>query len=324
MTSESDNPLPTSGTDNAQPSTEIDNPKDWNYYDPDDDQDNVKPAVAKGTEGETNEVAESDQEIEQSDENEEPEGEENSQESEQSKAPKDTVTVEMPDGSKLSLAELKNGYSRQSDYTRKAQELANHRQEFAAFTHHQQNNLRAAQAFLQSILPPRPDTQLAYSNPAEFIAMKAHHDSAVERLQQSQAFIEHHESARNNISEAEQIETLERQKELLFQALPNLKSDKARAQFRERINEVGQAANLSPQEIDGVMDHRYYVILDLATEGLAARKARQTAKTKVAGVPPVVPQKRGQTTVLGVKNRDAMRSLSKSGSIKDAMMVDFD
>lgn len=323
MTSESDN-LPTGGTDNAQPSTNIDNPNEWDYYDPDEKQDNVKPPIAKGTEGETTESAEGVQEVEQSEDDAEPEGEEDSQESEQTLAPKDTVTVEMPSGEKVSITELKNGYMRQADYTRKAQAEANRRNEFEAFTHHQQNNLRAAQAFLQSILPPRPDPQLAYSNPAEFVAMQANHASVLERLQQSQALIEQHEAARGNLSEAEQMERLESQKELLFQALPNLKSDKARAQFREKLNEVAQAANLSPQEIDGVLDHRYYVVLDLAAEGLAARKARQTAKTKVANVPPVVPQKRGQTTTLGVKNRDAMRSLSKSGSIKDAMMVDFD
>lgn len=322
MTSESDT-LPTGGTDNAQPSTDIDNPSNWNFADPDEDQDNDKTPATKGIEGEKAESAEGVQEAGESDEQETEEDAEETPEGE-AKAPKDDVTVTLPDGSAVSLAEIKNGYLRQSDYTRKAQALANQRAEFEAITTQQHHTMRAMNAFLQSTLPPRPDPNLAYSDPATFIAQKANYDHALERLQQAQQFVASQDAALNGTQQQKQAEILESEMEAMVSALPQLASQKGKVEFFNKAKKVGEIARLSEQEIAGITDHRYLVVLDLAAEGLAARNAKQSAKAKVANVPPVVqPKNRAQNPGM-VKNRDAMRKLSQTGSIEAAMLVDFD
>lgn len=322
MTSESDT-LPTGGTDNAQPSTDIDNPSNWNFADPDEDQDNDKTPAPKGIEGEKAESAEDVQEAGESDEQETEEDAEETPEGE-AKAPKDDVTVTLPDGSAVSLAEIKNGYLRQSDYTRKAQALANQRAEFEAITTQQHHTMRAISAFLQSTLPPRPDPSLAYSDAAMFVAQKAQHEQALERLQQAQQFVASQDAALNGTQQQKQAEILESEMEAMVSALPQLASQKGKVEFFNKAKKVGEIARLSEQEIAGITDHRYLVVLDLAAEGLAARNAKQSAKAKVANVPPVVqPKNRAQNPGM-VKNRDAMRKLSQTGSIEAAMLVDFD
>jgi len=322
MTSESDT-LPSGGTDNAQPSTDIDNPSNWNFADPDDEQDNDKTPAPKGIEGEKAESAEGVQEAGESDEQETEEDAEETPEGE-AKAPKDDVTVTLPDGSAVSLAEIKNGYLRQSDYTRKAQALANQRAEFEAVTTQQHHTMRAMNAFLQSTLPPRPDPNLAYSDPGMFVAQKAQYEQAVERLQQAQHFATSQEEAKNAIEMQKQAEKLALESDAMIHALPQLATQKGKVDFFNRINPVGELSRLSPQEIAGITDHRYLVVLDLAAEGLAARNAKQSAKAKVANVPPVVqPKNRAQNPEM-VKNRDAMRKLSQTGSIEAAMLVNFD
>lgn len=321
-TSESDT-LPTGGTDNAQPSTDIDNPSNWNFADPDDEQDNDKAPATKGIEGEKAESAEGVQEAGESDEQEPEEGAEETPEGE-AKAPKDDVTVTLPDGSAVPLIELKNGYLRQSDYTRKTQDLANRQAQFEAITTQQHHTMRAMNAFLQSTLPPRPDPNLAYSDPASFIAQKANYDHALERLQQAQQFVASQDAALNGTQQQKQAEMLASEMEAMVSALPQLASQKGKVEFFNRAKRVGELARLSEQEIAGITDHRYLVVLDLAADGLAARNAKQSAKAKVANLPPVVqPKNRAQNPGM-VKNRDAMRKLSQTGSIDAAMDVDFD
>ena len=53
-----------------------------------------------------------------------------------------------------------------------------------------------------------------------------------------------------------------------------------------------------------------------------AAKARQVAKAKVAAAP-TAPRKPG-APVQVAKNADAMKRLARSGSIKDALKVDWD
>ena len=272
MTSESDT-LPTGGTDNAQPSTDIDNPSNWNFADPDDEQDNDKAPAPKGIEGEKAESAEGVQEAGESDEQETEEDAEETPEGE-AKAPKDDVTVTLPDGSAVSLAEIKNGYLRQSDYTRKAQALANQRAEFEAVTTQQHHTMRAMNAFLQSTLPPRPDPNLAYSDPATFIAQKANYDHALERLQQAQQFVASQDAALNGTQQQKQAEILESEKEAMIDALPQLASRKGVTEFFNRAKQVGEIARLSEQEIAGITDHRYLVVLDLAAVGCRWRRRR--------------------------------------------------
>jgi hypothetical protein len=324
MIGETDN-LPQGGTDNANPSTDIDNPDNWNFADPDEEkQDNGKAPATAGTEGEKAETAEGGQEAEQSDEPDE-QADDDEGDGVKAKSADDTVLVELPGGEKVPVSELRSGYMRQQDYTRGKQFEANRRNEFEAFAQVQHQNMRAIEAFLSSTMPPRPDPQLAYADPPRFIAMKAQYDAAVDRYGQAQQFVASQEQAMGFANQQSMQERLEDEKSLMTQAIPSLATHKGRQEFFNRAKGVGAVAGFSDRDIADISDHRFFVLYDLASEGLAARKARQTAKAKVANVPPVAPSKRSKqgNPAMG-KNQDAMRRLSRSGSIKDAMMVDFE
>jgi hypothetical protein len=322
MIGEPDN-QPKGGTDNAQPST-TDTPNDWDYYDPDDEkQDTVTATKSKGTEGETAESAEGTQEAEQSDETEEPESAEDSPEGEKTKALSDEILIPMPDGSRVTLAELKQGNLRQADYTRKSQDIANKRHEIEALATSTHNTMRAVSAFLESTLPARPDPMLAATNPAQFIAMKAQYDSAVERLQYAQQLAQQPQETLNTLSEQQRQELLSAEKLKMVETLPQLGTDKGRKQFKEQAANVFKEAGLPEDMLDTIDDHRLIKVLDYAIKGYAGEQAAKTARAKVAGVPPVTPQKQRTVSMAGAKNREAMAKLSRSGSIKDALLVDF-
>ena len=323
MIGEPDN-QPQGGTDNAQPST-TDTPPDWDYYDPDDEkQDTVATPKAKGTEGETAEDAEGIQEAEQSEEPDDPESAEESQDSEKPKALSDDILVPLPDGSRVTLAELKQGNLRQADYTRKSQDIANKRHEIEALAASTHNTMRAVSAFLESTLPARPDPMLAATNPAQFAAMKAQYDSAVERLQYAQQMVQQPQETLHALSEQERQELLSAEKLKMVETLPQLGTDKGRKQFKEQAANVFKEAGLPEDMLDTIDDHRLLKVLNYAIKGFAGEQAAKTARAKVAGVPPVAPQKQRTVSTAGAKNREAMARLSRSGSLKDALLVDFD
>ena len=59
---------------------------------------------------------------------------------------------------------------------------------------------------------------------------------------------------------------------------------------------------------------------------MKAEAARKTVAKKVENVPPVVPGKKAQQAGAATvrANKDAMSRLSRTGSINDAMSIDFD
>ena len=74
-------------------------------------------------------------------------------------------------------------------------------------------------------------------------------------------------------------------------------------------------------------DHRLFALAHYAKIGMEAQKAKATAAKKVASVPPVSPPKKAALSgdaQVARKNIEAMRRLSRTGSIADAMAVDFD
>lgn len=312
---------PQGGTDSAQPSTEIDNPASWDYYDPDEEQDNVAPKEAAGTEGETAETTEEVvQEAEGQDTQEEtaePETAETETQAAVKEASEDML-VTLRDGTKIPVAELRNGYMRQDHFTRE-------RQKDAQTANYLQQVSQQIEQFVMAQIPPPPDPQLAYSNPAEYVQQQAQHEAARRHWADVTQLKEQAEQGLNAVQQAEHQRVLATERDLLIQKLPALKEPKGWADFMVKAMDVAKQAGVSEDEFKTFSDHRYFAVLDLAIEGATARKAKQVAKQKVATVPPVAPPKRQvvQNSAV-VKNRDAMRKLSQSGSIRDALQVDFD
>lgn len=322
MTSEPNTPL-AGGTDNAQPSSSIDDPANWNFADPDDEQDNGKPSEATGTaEGKAEDEApeapaqEADTDEQQEEAADDPEAKPDEKKADPSIH--DDVKITLKGGEEVTLRELRDGYMRQSHFTRE-------RQKDAQRAAHIQQVSDRIQNFLAAQIPPPPEPALAYQNPNAYAAQMAQHDAAKRHwLSVVDVANEAKATAETFDSEAHH-QQIEKQMEMLKERMPSLASDEGFKKFHSKISPVAELIGLSQAELSGIVDHRFLVGLDLAAEGLAARKAREVAKQKVQNVPPVAPAKRqAAQSPKAMKNADAMKRLAKSGSIYDALNVDFD
>lgn len=320
--SETDN-QPTGGTDSTQPSTDIDNPANWDFYDPDEEkQDNIAPAKATGTEGETAASDEVTQEAEAATQ-EAPEQEAAETEGEAKADPKvlkaaDDMLIELADGSTMTVKEARNIKTFKAEATRM-------RQEDSRRANYIQSITERVNSFIQSQIPPPPELALAYSNPQEYAAQLAQHDAGRRQWEEVMKISDEAKQVTQQFTAEQHQEVLDTENAMLVAKLPRLADEKTRNEFMTKALDVAKLAGVSEQEMRSFTDHRYFVVLDYAIKGLAAEKARQVAAQKVAQVPPVAPPKRQAPQNPAVfKNRDAMQKLTRSGSLRDAMNVDFD
>lgn len=320
MTSESTN-LPAGGSDNAHPPTEIDHPDNLNFFEPGDESDNQE-ASTDGTEADS----ETDEPIEDGQEAETPTDDEAEPDDEAEKAePKDDVTVNV-NGEKVALSELKAGYMKQADYSRKTQELGNKRRDLDEMATRVTQSVNAIADFLAKQLPDAPDTSLAMTDPAKYVRDKAMYDASMAQIN---AIIEQANAPKevvNKLTDEQRTERLQAEDAKLREAFPHLTDPAKREKFFADTSRVAQELGYSEQEIRGVDDHRLFKLAHYAKLGMEAEKAKAKVAQKVEKVPPVMPNKRAQPkNAAQVRaNQDAMRKLSKSGSIHDAVMIDFE
>lgn len=299
---------PDSGIDNVNPQAD-DNAADWDYYDPDEDQDTVDAqapeATDDGSEGEAEEAEPADDEAEV----------------EASAAPE--ARVELANGEKVTVAELVKGYQRQSDYTRKSQENANIRRDLEAHANRINGINEAVIEHLTSLVPQPPSEALALQNPGAYIAQKAQYDAAVAQLQKLIEVGGQSKQVTDALTREARGQIAAQERQALMERFPEIATKDGEAKFFSGVSDVAQELGFSAEELSGVLDHRIFSLAHFARIGMEAMKAKQAAKAKAAKAPPASPVKPGRATD-AKRNVDAMRKLSRSGSIRDAMNIDWD
>ncbi|HET6407932.1 MAG TPA: hypothetical protein VFG14_08630, partial [Chthoniobacteraceae bacterium] len=172
------------------PSTDIDNPENLNFWEPSadepDDEANPEEQEDDGIAGETDEDAgEADQETEATAEAEEQDADDAEAEKQKPKASSDDeVLVTLKGGEQVPLKELKLGYMRERDYRVKTSEVANKGRELEALSNRVTNTVDAVANFLISQLPPEPNPALAMQNTGEFVRQKTMYDAAAAQINQ--------------------------------------------------------------------------------------------------------------------------------------------
>lgn len=241
--------------------------------------------------------------------------------------PRHTVKV---DGKEVEvpLSELKAGYSRQSDYTRKTQALAKEREEFQPHVEAVRQE-RAQYAHLLGIL----EQQVKAGTPESF-DMKRFDEDPIEApkeyalWQANQARLAAIKSEQDRIEAAQQAEREEQMKvwlqgerALLMDKVPTWRDpEKAKTEYAAIREHAVKALGFDDKDMDQALDHRLLVTL---------RKAWQfdqlMAKSKTTK--PVVPKAKTATPGNAQpprKGTDLTRSkqrLAKTGSVKDAAGV---
>jgi hypothetical protein len=268
------------------------------------------------------------------DDTEEPEDEEASEDEDgdddDSEEPEseDDVTVTLDGGEQIPLSELKNGYFRQKDYTAKTTELANDRkaaealrEEYVTRQKSVETTLQNLSNYLQGLVPPEPSLSLAQSNPSQYQYERALRENAIAELGQVIQMQEEAVSEGQGFS-AEEINRMKAaEQEKLVKAMPHLADPGRRVAFDAAVKETAQKFGFTEDEIAQTADSRILQLVHFAGIGKRAVENRANAKRRVET------PKKGRTKASKAppaRNRQAMQRLSKSGSIDDALAVDFD
>lgn len=229
----------------------------------------------------------------------------------------------------VTLEELQNGYSRQQDYTRKTQELANQRKEIES----QQAELRQKDDIYKDLLPKleanlkaelgeEPDWKQLYENdPIAYVREKDVWNEKQKRLEAAQA-------EQQRIKDEELAEQQKQVKEFvefgnqqLLEKVPEWKdSEKANS---EKIAIRDYAINVlgfTPQEMDQVYDYRILLGLRnswLHDKTIKATKKKPTQKAPARVARPGTANQVKKTTPL----KKSKQKLAKSGKVQDAAKV---
>ena len=314
--------LPSGGNGTATPSNSFDdNLGDFDFEEQ--DRDPAEPATEETETGDDSETTEAEsQEVENPEA--EPEGDETEPEGDEAEKPEptDDVTVKLPTGEAIPLAELKNGYMRDRDYRIKTTQVAETRKGLEAQANRVTQTVDVLADFLAKQLPPEPDPALLYTDPQTHYRQRAIYDAAIAQIN---AVIELGAAPReavNKLNDQQRSEILANENARLADRFPMTTKEQGRKEFFDRALKAAAYVGMTAQEVANETDHRRLGIAYLASLGMEALEAKKTAQKKVQGVPAIAPVKRQSATqgAVAAKGRqDALKRLSSSGRLEDAL-----
>jgi hypothetical protein len=243
------------------------------------------------------------------------------------------------DGEELEVGieELKNGYQRQADYTRKSQALAEQRKETEQIQSERMqleqerqmyaNGLQMLQeqqnAKLQEFNSVDWDT-LKNEDPYAYMIKKEEFREAQEKVQnvaQQQQYIQQEQMQQQQAAKANFIRT---EYARLVEALPEWEDKDST--IKKDIREYASTVGFRPEEIDQLADHRSVLVIKKAMEYDKLTKKVAPKKKAVKKVPKVQKSGRGNSKedskVDAIKKKRAR--LQKSGKQDDAASVFYD
>ena len=276
---------------------------------------------------------------------EDPEVEEEDEEELEEESEEDALYAVRVDGAEyeVSLDELLKGYSRQSDYTKKTQDVANQRGELDQLAHQYTSEVAQIQAerqqyieSLQSVLQgsmteldhfATMDWQsLKESNPLEYVTKRDEYREAQDRigaLQQEQTLVRQ----RQQQEEAQlRTRTLSEENTRLVEKMPEWGESSTKQQMATDLRDYAGSQGFIKEEIESLIDHRSLIVLHKAMmyDKLNSGDVR---KRKVVNKPKVIRSGKGSSKKQDAKSQRTaqMKRLQGTGRIDDAsaLLEDF-
>jgi len=290
-------------------------------------------------EEESQPVAEDESLEEDTEEEEEPEGEEESEETDVEEG-EELYTVKV-DGTEreVSLNELLNGYSRQSDYTKKTQQLSQERQQMGQLQQQWQQEMIAAQTERQQYIDALGQVvnqsmtgleeyanidweTLKEDDPIAYVTRRDEFREAqgnVRAMQEQQAYAMQQQDA--EMQNAIQYRARE-EMGMLVEKVPEWKDKETRQELTKNLREYATGQGFSPEEISSLIDHRSLIVLMKAQKYDAMQNSDVKSK-KLKNKPKVVRSGTGTTSKATSKSKRAakMKRLQSSGHVDDAVSI---
>lgn len=233
------------------------------------------------------------------------------------------------DGNQVSLSELRSGYLRQADYTKKTQEIAEQRKAYqeAQFDKHQLRTeaLQGIEALKQQMAiefrqMEVPDWDFLVENdPAEFQRQQyiwQKREASVRQMYEAEMALRTQAEAYEK--EQHQLALQESQKQFL-QKYPEMKDTNTSAQVLGEITQLLVDNAFSKEEIQGVADWRIVGLLYELNKSIKAQKAIPEVVQKMEQKP-VISQKQTSAKASDAYTRD-FNKFNKTRSGNDAISL---
>lgn len=248
---------------------------------------------------------------------------------------KDAVSVKI-DGRDYPIDEIKRGFLRQEDYTKKTQEVAETRKQVVAYQERLQQSegelaqvLDLATEITRSTLPQPPDRSMIDTDPQGYLRAQAHYTAEVQKLeklvqarqslgqQQTHQQRQAQEAAQAEQTQAAQV-ALQNEIRLMHEKIPELRTPEGRNTFFADAQKQASAYGLAPQDIASIQDHRLLLVLKDAMAFRKLQSAKPAAVEKARTAPPIRPATRPPGTRDGDGRRAAIERFHRDPSIKNA------
>ncbi len=221
----------------------------------------------------------------------------------------------------VTLEELKAGYQRHADYTRKTQSLASERRELETERERYRQTLSALSTELALAGEGPPDQKLFESNPAEYMRRAESWRARQAVTQKLAAERSRMDALTNAASEREQAQKLAVEDQRLAAVIPGW-SDAVRRETgkTEIAGYLAQTYGATPDELSTFSDHRLVLLAHKAMLYDTLMSQRPLAEKKVRGLPRMqtpgtarTKQEVDQAHVTRLRDR-----YRKTGSLRDA------
>lgn len=315
--------LPYGGSKTVDRSTDLDDPENLNFREPDVDDWANPEFYGADHDSETNATTDdgltSGEPADLDDEPAEPDEDEAANEAED-------FLVRLKGGEDVPFSELKLGYMRDCDYRHKTQDIANRGRALEGMANRVAQSANAFANLLASQIPPEPPEHMAALDPDGYRRQWGLHQAGLERIDEILAIAEGPADVVDALASAASDEALEIENAKLIDAFPETADEEGRLAFFAGAFDVARVLGFSEEEVREVADHRMFKLAHYARLGLAAEQAktRAMAKLKRAPSPVARPRPAAKAERSPRESLEAMKRLSKTGSIRDAMAVDFD
>lgn len=270
----------------------------------------------------TDEVIDESQEVEEETEESEEVEDPTEDTEEESEDEPDVVTEGMieVDGEKLSVDEIKLGYMRQADYTKKTQAVAEQRKAAEEQTANYESTLNALLTASGADLSRFDNVnweQAAVQNPDQYKQAKAMYEQTKQTHDFIRAQAKEHQQRTETQQQAAMKENAKESLTVLKSTIPNWNND-----LYYSIGEYATGSlGVSTEEFNEVHDHRMITALYKAMQ---FDKAKTETQKKVKATPKkTLSGKKAEPKDLGKKDnyRKARDRLKKSGSMEDAVQA---
>ena len=299
---------------------------------------------AQPTEEEESQPLEEDESFEE--ESEEEEAEEAEEESEETEGEEEeelyAVTVNGEEVA-VSLDELLSGYSRQSDYTRKTQEIAGDRKEMETLQQQYNSEIAQIQQERQQYMEALTNVMqgsmgelekfatvdwnaLRENDPIEYVTTREQYREAQEKIQGLQNEQARAAQAQQAQMQKAQQEMLQVEKGKLVEALPDWGVPDKQKEIATGLQSYAKEQGFTADELNSLIDHRSILVLLKAQKYDQLQKSDVKSK-KLKNKPKVIRAGQGRSSSDNAKSKRTaqMKRLKGTGHLDDAsaLLEDF-